>query len=162
MENMADFKDTEFDRWDNTAETDSHIIIRESSPRQVRERWVKIRLRVHEMGLEHDLSVAHITEELDCTLVDAPIASLPPKNLSKWGDLFDTMGVWFCQHTHPKLMYRPGDQHSTCPVCGRKYAVPFAVVAKLDPDAYINTTVFAMPVTPTVQCVCRNGLQGNS
>jgi hypothetical protein len=144
------------EKWETGADNDAHLVRRESTPAKVRERWAQTRLLIHQKTLERELAVAHISEHLDESL---PFASLPPKPLSWWDNLIENLGVRFCQAFHRAPHYRRGDQFYEC-ACGRKYALPWSDVSKLDTDVYVPTTAFIKPATPTLQAVCRNGWMG--
>jgi hypothetical protein len=154
---MEDFESTEFNQWETGAENDAHLILRETPAWKVRERWAQIRLRVHEMALERELALAHITEHLDHSL-DFPVPS-PQKKTTRFDDVCDKLAVYICRFMHREPNYRRGDQYSVCPTCKRKYAIPFAEWSRLPADVYVASKPFQTPKTPILQCVCKSGTQ---
>jgi hypothetical protein len=154
-----EFDTTEYEHWESGVENDAHLVLRETQPWKVRERWAKIRLRVHEMTLERELMLAHITEHLDMSLDPVPSVK---KKMSRFDVLKDKFYVHICRFMHREPNFRRGDQYSVCPTCKRKYAIPFADVSKLPADVYMPSKPFPMPTTPTRQALCRNGLRGVS
>ena len=157
---MMDFEGTEFERWETGADNDAHLTLRETPPWKVRERWAQIKLRVHEMTLDRELALAHITEHLDVSL-DYPVPNLE-KKASWFDDTMDKLAIYWCHYMHRGPIYRRGDQFSVCPSCKRKYAIPFADWSKLPADVYVPATPFQTSGTHTLQAICRNGLQGVS
>jgi hypothetical protein len=108
------------------------------------------------MTLGRELAVAHITEHLDESL---PKTTLPLKPLMQWEKVIENFGVYFCHTFHKAPHYRRGDQFYECS-CGRKFALPWADVSKLDSDVYVSSTPFVAPTKRTLQAVCRNGWMG--
>jgi hypothetical protein len=158
MQATLDFEMTEYHDWDVPGtDNDAHLVLRETPAAKVREHWAEIRLREHEMTLDRDLAVAHITEHLDRSL-DAPVPT-HNKPTTWWQDAWDKIGVYVCRFLHSTPNYRRGDQFSQCPTCKRKYAIPFADDAKLPSDVYVASTAFPASAF-TNQVKCKNGWMG--
>jgi hypothetical protein len=158
---LDSFEMTEYERWTPGIDNDAHLVLRETPPWVVRERWAQIKLRVHEMNLQHELDLAHITENLDHSL-DQPV--LPTVEEKKAGSLLDNLSVHMCRFMHRAPTFRKGDQFSVCPTCKRKYAVPYADETKLPAGTYVYNHAKSFPTSakPISQALCRNGLQGVS
>ena len=137
---------------------DGQYTVRETTAAKVRERWANTRLIVHQMTLERDLAFAHLSEHIDTTL--EPITFVP-KRTSWWQDAQEKIRVYLCIFMHAKPTYRQGDQFYTC-VCGRKYALPWADMKKVDTDVYVPSKPFVAPTVKTLQAVCQNGTHGVS
>jgi hypothetical protein len=145
--------DTFVEKWETT--NDSHFVLRETPPQAVRERWMKIRLYVHEKELQQELLMLRVEEQVDDSLLP-----LPPKLLTWWGNIVYHVGTIICHWFHYDPVYKVGDQYATC-MCGRKYAMPWADPSKLEADVHRCADVFVKPNAPTYQALCRNGLFGD-
>ncbi len=137
---------------------DGQYTVRETKAADVRERWAKIRLIVHQMTLERDLAFAHLSEHLDHSLEPIPFVS---KKTTWWEEAQDKIKVYICIFMHAKPKYRQGDQYYTC-VCGRKYAVAWADMSKVETDVYVPSKPFVASKGRTLQAVCMNGTRGVS
>jgi hypothetical protein len=135
---------------------DGQYTVRETPAWKVRERWVEIRLIVHQQILERDLAFAHLSDHLDSTLEPIPWV---PKKTTWWEAAKDKIAVYFCIFLHAKPTYRRGDQSYVC-ACGRKYAVPWADMSKIGMNVYVPTKPFVAPKTPIRQALCKNGWMG--
>jgi hypothetical protein len=111
------------------------------------------------MTLERDLAIAHLSEHFDDSL--EPI-SIVPKKTSWWRDAHDKILVYICIFMHAKPKYRQGDHFYICPACGRKYAVPWADMSKIESEVYVPIKPFVVPKERTLQAVCMNGTHGES
>jgi hypothetical protein len=155
-----DFDCTEFDRWEGGSENDAHLVVRETPPWKVRERWAQVRMRAKELSLLRELALAHITEQLDVDL-DHPVPMLEKKE-TRLNETLDKLGVYWCCFFHRAPKYERGDQFSVCPTCKRKYAIPFADESKLPAGVYVPSAAFPTQGNRTLQALCRNGIQGES
>ena len=155
---MEDFQEAESDSWETGAENDAHLMVRETAPWKVRERWAETRLIEHRMMLERELACAHITEHMDSTL--EPLPMLPSKPRSWWQEAREKLAIYLCRFMHAAPTYRRVDQFSECPACKRKYALPFADWTKLPSDVYVPTKPFVAPTEAISQVKCKNGWMG--
>lgn len=147
---------------------DGHMVLRETPPWQVRERWARVTLRKRQMELEAELDALNNAECLVAAKdVSEDIISIIEvswlQRTAFWmGVRLEQLAVVYCQLMHPAVRPDETEQFYACPTCKRRYAVPWADDAKIGADVYVSSVPFVKPATPTRQAVCKNGTQEES
>ena len=138
------------EKWDVAC--DAHVLVRETTPWELRERWAKIRSLRYDMCLERELNRANQGIDYEEDQIQ------PVTQLSWFGAMMDAVATAWCRFAHTDPKYRLGEQYSQCPTCKRKYAIPWANLSKTSNDVYVAAPAFISPSIPTRQVLCRNGV----
>ncbi len=112
----------QFRRWKGTSKVeDPRIIVRETSPDEVRRRFEYLLPLIKEAKLQEELRY----EE--------------PVSIKRHSSLFDGLAVKICRDLHPDPNFERINDFSRCPTCKRKYSLPW--VKSKDPEAYVYQEV---------------------
>lgn len=136
---------------------DSHVVVRETPPWKLRNRWAEIRLRISQERLSQEVYDLQVVENGEHTEGETPV-EVPTVKKTWLDEKLDMLKLFICRTFHPLPEYHRGDSYSTCPTCGRKYATPWAstrTAGVIVLDGYIS------PTTKTEQAQCRNGRFGS-
>lgn len=127
------------------------MLVRETPAWKTRDRWNRIKTVREELTLHADLDR------------DDDLLPLPPPTLTRFQEIIEAIGAVVCRFLHRPDMFEidTGRNFLQCGICRRKYAMPWAVTAKLDGDVFRPSVKFVKPDAPTVQALCRNGTQSS-
>ena len=141
-----------------TPSGDSIYVLRETPAWKVRDRWKVIKPIRDEMTLH--LSLNGYEDHLPLPTPDRK------QGISR---LMEIIAIEFCRMTHKAPFYNQGDVFCQC-MCGRKYAVPWAVPhhptikpmfpAFKDRHMYVSDEQLVLPAEPIRQALCKHGTQG--
>ena len=114
--------------------SDHHLVLRETPPRKLRERWAHIQQYMYSEKLRLSLLDAHIAENIDHDLTPLPKETKD----TRVGRILDKLGVIVCRVSHPIPNVPLGKNYSQCPSCNRKYALPWVEYHDVPEGVYFH------------------------
>lgn len=123
---------------------DAHLVVRETPAWKANARFDHVLNVRREMTLAHDLA----WEQSNLPVEE----NAPQPEPGIWASWMEMLAVTFCRTLHVAPIY-DGGNHSTCPSCNKKYAVPWADLSKIETNVYVQEDP-ALPATAPQKQAC--------
>jgi hypothetical protein len=116
------------ERWLKTPGVEKVASLVRETPRAVTQAKLET-VRAKKRAL--DLLQANIEMEATVSSEDISLGN-PPSSRGIW----EKIGLAICRLLHRNPVFNPRLSYSQCPICRRKYALPWAQASEIEPDVY--------------------------